>query len=302
MATQLTFDELFDAEFLDALEAFSLKIARFIRRGRQGEQLSHDRGFGLEFKDFRPYVAGDDMRTIDWNIYRRLRRLFVRVFEEYQDLPLYLLVDRSKSMFFEEKPRVHASLRAGLALASVALSQHDSVALLSFSNSLEVHTKSHSGKHQLTHLAHRMVELGELDNTDLVDAIRDLSNLGLRRGLLVVISDFFARDEPNVMLDPLKYCSHKVLLVQVTKDADSNPNLDPNLSGDIRLVDCETNNAVDLTIDPAVLTRYRRIYEDFNQQVSNFAASNEMGLARLNADLNVLDQLSDLFEKRNLLV
>ena len=72
--------------------------------------------------------------------------------------------------------------------------------------------------------------------------------------------------------------------------------------GDIRLVDCETSDAVDVTVEPAVLNRYRRIYDEFNQRLTNFASDQGIGLVRLNADQDVLDQLAGLFESGALTV
>ena len=302
MAVQLTFEELFDPEFLDALETFNLRIKRFLRQGRLGEQVTHDRGIGLEFKDFKQYVAGDDLRAVDWNIYRRLGRLFVHVFEEYQDLPLYLLVDRSRSMFLEETPRVHAALRSALALSSIALSQHDVVALLSFSDELEMHSRPIAGRRQLTFLGQRMVSLSEQEGTQLSQAIHQLAFRKLRPGLLVVLSDFFDPQGLDAVTEALKTCRHKILLVQLVKNIDSDPTQNEELVGDIRLVDCETSDAVDVSIEPAVLNRYRRIYDEFNQRLTSFSSDQGIGLVRLNADENVLDQLAGLFESGALMV
>ena len=298
MAAQLTFEELFDPEFLTALEAFNLRIKRFLRQGRLGEQLSVDRGIGLEFKDFKQYVPGDDIRAVDWNIYRRLGRLFVHVFEEYQDLPLYLLVDRSRSMFLEDNPRVHAALRSSLALASIALSQHDVVALFSFSDDLTMHSKPFVGRRQLTTLAHRMAELNEENGTQLSESVQQLGMRKLRPGLLVVVSDFFEPEGLERVLESLTRCRHRLLLVQIVKDLDADPTANADLVGDIRLVDCETSAAVDVTMEQGVLARYRRIYEEFNEQLSGFASGNGIGLTRINADQDILDQLATLFETR----
>ena len=98
-------DELFDPAFLSRLEAFTLRLP-FAKRGRRlAEQRTSARGQGTDFKDFKPYVPGDDLRTIDWNIYARLGKTFVRVFEEHHDLPVHILVDCSHSMFVEDPLR-----------------------------------------------------------------------------------------------------------------------------------------------------------------------------------------------------
>ena len=299
---RLTFDELFDSEFLSALEVFDLRIKRFIRQGRHGEQLSHDRGFGQEFKDFKAYVPGDDLRAVNWNIYQRLGRLFVHVFEEYQDLPVYLLVDLSKSMFLEEPPRIVSGLRTALALGSIAAGQHDVVSLFSFSDNLEMQTKPISSKGQLIVLARQMAELDELDRTNLSEVLEELSHQKLRRGLLVVISDFFDPAGIEAIDEAIRKVRHKILLIQLTKEEDADPELNPEIAGDLRLVDCELEEAIDVTIEPQVIREYKRVYTTFNEALIELADSLGSGLVQIDTEKDILDQLSLMFQTRNLLV
>ena len=136
---RLRTEELFDTEFLEAAQRLRLVARRVAPRGRFADQRSRARGSGLEFQDYRPYTAGDDMRAIDWTIYRRLGRVFLRLFEEHEDLPLYLVPDVSQSAWQEPgRPRVKGGLRAALALAAVSLGQHDSVGVFPFSDDLSV--------------------------------------------------------------------------------------------------------------------------------------------------------------------
>lgn len=302
MATALTFEELFDSEFLSALEIFDLRIKRFIRQGRQAEQMSHDRGFGQEFKDFKAYVPGDDLRSVDWNIYQRLGRLFIHVFEEYQDLPLYLLVDRSKSMFLEDPPRMRAGLRTALALGSIAANQHDVVSLFSFSDDLDMNTKPISSKSQLITLARQMVELHELQGTELSGVLPILAQQKLRRGLLVVISDFFDPTGIDSLARAVKLCRHKVLLVQLFKPEDADPALNDAINGDLRLLDCESDDAIDVTIEPQVLREYKRVYQDFESSLAELATSLGSGLVQIDVDRDILAQLSSVFQIRNILI
>lgn len=299
---RLTFEELFDSEFLSALEVFDLRIKRFIRQGRHGEQLSHDRGFGQEFKDFKAYVPGDDLRAVNWSIYQRLGRLFVHVFEEYQDLPVYLLVDLSKSMYLEDPPRIVAGLRTALALGAIASGQHDIVSLFSFSDNLEMQTKPISSKGQLIVLARQMAELDELDGTNLSDVLEELSHQKLRRGLLVVISDFFDPAGIEAIDDAIRKVRHKILLIQLTKEEDADPELNPEIVGDLRLVDCELEDAIDVTIEPQVIREYKRIYSTFNEDLIELADSLGSGLVQIDTEKDILDQLSLMFQTRNLLV
>ena len=302
MASAPTFAELFDPDFLAALGPFSLHARRVARDGRPADQVSRDRGFGLEFADFKSYVPGDDLRAIDWNIYPRLGRLFLRVFEERRDLPVYLLVDRSSSMYLETPPRIGAGLRVALALASIALGQHDSVGLFSFSGLLNIDAKAASGKHRLVSFAERLVALDERDRTDLAGALGELGGHRLRRGLLVVISDFFDPEGADEVSQALALCRHRLLLVQLVKKTDADPTLHADLHGDVRLLDCESGDAVDLTITPATLARYRQSYQEFNDRLAEFATDYDAGLVRVDADEDVLDQLGGLFETGRLTV
>ena len=198
LAKPLSFETLFDPGFLAGLKAFSLRIARAQKGGRLAEQRTNARGQGAEFADFKPYVAGDDLRAIDWNVYRRLGKVFVRVFEESQDMPVYILVDRSRSLYVEQPPRIHAAQRAALALSAVALDQHDSVGLFPFSDTMEIEFRAVSGKAGLARVAHSLAAYEAKGGTGLAAALMHLAGMRVRQGLVIVISDFF--DEAGIEL------------------------------------------------------------------------------------------------------
>ena len=175
-------EQIFDPEFLEELQGLRLVASRVAQGGRYAEQRSRDLGHGLEFRDFRPYAPGDDLRGVDWNIYQRLHRVFLRQFEEFEDLPLYVLPDVSASMFAEDPPRALAGLRATLALAAVSLAQHDSVGLFPFHSKLDLVLKPTTGRTMLMAVARALAELTPGGQTDLAAAVRGLQALRLRDG------------------------------------------------------------------------------------------------------------------------
>ncbi|RLV59886.1 DUF58 domain-containing protein [Parashewanella curva] len=298
----LTFNELFDADFLSALQHFSLRVEKVQKGGRLAEQKTAARGQGLEFADFKPYVAGDDLRAIDWNIYRRLGRVFVRIFEEQQDMPVYFLIDVSASMFLENKPRINAALQTSLALSSISLSQHDSVGLFPFADEMQVKVKFSSGKRNVMRIAKHLSELEAQNQTNLTTSIHHLANLNLRKGLVVVISDFFDDSGIEKVVDSLKLLRHKLLLVQLTKASDADPSLNDELYGDIKLQDCETDGSAEITITPALLAKYKEIYQSFNQRLLDFTNQYGAGFVQIDTDEDVLEQLSSLFESGGLVL
>ncbi|MDA1260378.1 MAG: DUF58 domain-containing protein [Planctomycetota bacterium] len=290
-APRIPVEELCDARFLAALERLRIVARRVAPRGRFAEQRSRDRGSGLEFKDHRAYTSGDDLRTVDWNVYRRLGRMFLRLFEELEDLPLYLLVDVSQSAYFEDPPRARAGLRAALALAAISLSQHDPVGVYPFSDDLRVLVRPASGKSRVLGLAQRMAEIEPAGSTDLARSLATFSALRQREGLVVVVSDFFDPAGLEAVTEALGKLRHRLLLLRLKRAEDA----EPTLQGDLRLVDCESGMGEDVSISSSVLTRYRAAYARFEEGLASFALARGAGLLTLDADAEVVPQLERLF-------
>ncbi|MGP7796832.1 DUF58 domain-containing protein [Sphingomonas sp. CLY1604] len=292
MNAKPTFGELFDPSFLERLGALSLRIGLAQKGGRLADQRTPARGQGSDFADFKPYVAGDDLRAIDWNIYRRLGKTFVRVFEERQDLPVYLLVDASPSMYVETPPRIAAALRTALAIGAVALQQHDSIHLLTFADDLTLHLRNLTGKAAVARLAQALAGTTGGQRSGLAAALRRLAGMRVRHGLVVVISDFFDDEGAAATVAAMGALPHRLLLVQLVRLHDANPALNPDLAGDVTIDDGERQ--LPLSITPATLERYRALYAEFATTLTGFAHARGAGMVRLDANRDVLDQLVPL--------
>lgn len=299
-ARPIPFGELFDPDFLASLSHLSLAVQRVSAGGRFGERLSRDLGAGIEFRDFRPYSPGDDPRAIDWNIYRRLGRVFLRLYEEQEDLPLYLMPDVSTSMFHEPVPRALAALRCTLALATISLGHHDSTALLPFAEQMEVRVKSMSGQASTMAFAEHLATLSPpgTGRTNLAAAIQRVASMNLRRGLLVIVSDFFDPGGLDAVRDALRAIRHRVLFVQLVRRTDAEPDLD----GDLRLRDCETGDIAEVTVTPRLLERYREAYGAFNRTLAELAKYYRGGLLRLDVEADLVAQLNTFFASGTLVV
>lgn len=299
-ARPIPFDELFDPGFLASLSHLSLAVQRVAAGGRFGERLSKDMGAGFEFRDYRPYSPGDDPRAIDWNIYRRLGRVFLRLYEEQQDLPLYLMPDVSASMYHEPVPRALAALRCTLALATISLSHHDSTALLPFADQMDVRIKSMSGKASTMAFAQHLARLSPAEGarTNLAASVRRMAGMNLRRGLLVIISDFFDPEGLDGLRDALRSVRHRLLFVQLVRPSDAEPVLD----GDLRLRDCETGDLAEITITPHLLGRYHDAYGAFTRSLAELVKYFHGGLLRLDVEADLVEQLNTLFESGGMTV
>lgn len=296
MSAALTYEQLFDPSFLSAVSHWSLGAKRVARGGRHGERLSLDLGPGLEFNDYRAYSPGDDLRAIDWNLYRRLGKVYVRRFDEEQDLPLYVLPDISGSMFHDEggAPAIVAALRSALALATVGLNHHDSSGLFAFADELETIFRPRAGHTQVVTFARQLAQLaarGGRRPTRLVASLRRFAQFNFRPGLLVVVSDFYDPAGIAALREAFRPIRHRLLLVRIARATDANP----PLQGDIRVIDCESGEATDLTVNPALLARYRAAYTAFERDLATFAREREARLITVDTEGDVIAQLSSLF-------
>lgn len=284
--------ELFPGDFIQGLNGLRIVARRVPRGGRHAEHPAREAGSGVEFRDYRPYVPGDDLRRVDWSLYRRFERLFLRLADEVRDFPLYLLVDLSTSAWVAEPPRATAARRAAAVLAAVSLSQLDPVSVQPFGAELAPALPAVSGQRGLPRVLEFLEDCRPLGGTDFRTSFAHFGARRLREGLLVVISDFFDPAGIEAVTAALSPLRHRLLLVRLVRDADR----EPTLGGDVRLRDCESGTTVDVSVTERVLERYREAYRRFDGGLRDFVASRAAGLFDLDVDAPVIPQFERLFE------
>ncbi len=243
-------EKVFDQEFYKKLEAISLKTRMTITEGAAGGRKSKAKGSSVEFSDFREYTPGDDFRRIDWNAYGRFDRLFLRLFMEEREALLNIFCDYSKSMDFGEKNKGAMALRIAGILSYLALSNLDRVALNRLHGNAIVPSSSFMGKSSFQK-ALQFLEAGSFTgNTSIAESIKrkDLKS----RGISVIISDFFTAGSIDEVIKYLAFKKQQIILIQVLTDDE----VSPQLGGQVRLVDSETGEEMNLTITPKLLKTY----------------------------------------------
>src|SRR6187431_2451951 len=128
---------LFDDEFLKKLEYLSILSKRLFAGQFKAERRAMRRGTGLEFADYRSYVAGDDFRHLDWKAFLRLNKLILRLYQEEEDLPIYFFVDSSQSMDYGEPSKLDYARRVAAALCYIGLANLDRVSLISYADKVK---------------------------------------------------------------------------------------------------------------------------------------------------------------------
>ncbi len=247
---------LFDESTLRKLNQLTLVASRVRAGAIKGERRSSRRGSSVEFADYRDYTPGDDLRRLDWNIYARLDRPFIKLLEEEEDLAVHILVDGSQSMNWgednEHKFNYARRLTAGLGAVTLASGDVLSIGLLQ-RGSIAAEFGPGRGQASLTRLFDFLEGLEPGGETQLNLAMREYSIRPRRAGLVILISDLLTADGYEAGLHQLLGRGHEAALVHVL----SPDELDPPLAGDLQLVDSETNHAQDVSLDGGLRVQYR---------------------------------------------
>lgn len=252
-------EALLDPGFLSQLERLSLLTRKAFRGTLKGEKRSKKQGTSIEFADYRDYVAGDDFRRIDWCLYGRLERLFIKLFVEEEDLYVYLLIDRSESMSFGSPAKFRYARQVAAALAYVALCNLDRVMVAAFSSQLDATFGPVRGKASVFRLLEHLERLEPGGATRLSACMKAAALRMKRPGLLIVLSDFLDPSSYGPGLSALLGRGFDVGVIQVLDQTE----LVPDLVGDLRLVDSETGDAREVTVGGGLLRRYQRTVDAY---------------------------------------
>jgi uncharacterized protein (DUF58 family) len=257
----------FDESFLAKLEALTVVAKRTQAGGARGERRSRRAGSGIEFADHRDYAPGDDVRSLDWSLYARLDRPFVRLREEEEDLTLRVVVDASGSMAMGQPPKVELALRIGAALAYVGLGGLDRVGVAVVGESVRAALPPTRGRGAALRVLDLLGGVTPDGRTDLAAALREIGSApgAPRRGLTVLISDLFDTAGWRPALDRLRFARQEIVLVQITAEEDGQSTLD----GEVTLEDVETGELRELLVTPAVRRAHAERYATWLRGVAS---------------------------------
>jgi uncharacterized protein (DUF58 family) len=251
---------LFDERTLRKLDRLAL-VAAQVRAGQiKGERRSTKRGTSIEFADYRDYTRGDDLRRVDWNVYARLERPFIKLLEEEEDLAVHVLMDASRSMAFggegDEAPqhKFRYAQRLAAALGTIALGAGDRLTLAALRDAAPAEQFGPArGQGHTLRLLKFLEGLEPGGTTDLEAALR-LYALGVRRsGLLLLISDLLSPAGYRGGLAQLQGRGYEAAVLHLLAPEE----VDPPLAGDLRLIDAETGTPQDVTINGGLRQSYR---------------------------------------------
>ena len=271
--------ELLDAKFMARLDSLDVLSRKILQGKLQGERRSKRRGQSVEFADHRPYVAGDDLRFVDWNIYGRLDQLFLKLFLEEQDLTIHILADASASMGTGDPAKAVFMKRLTAALGYVSLVNSNRLTISLFGDGLRTQLANMRGRSYLPQMAEMLLTTDCDGFSDFEKACRDAAAGRIGSGITIVISDFFFKQGYETALRRLIGPQYDLYVIQVLSPQE----IEPELGGDLKLLDIEDGDAAEITVSSALLKYYKRNLAAYCSELNDFCTRRGAVYVRTNS-------------------
>jgi len=304
-------NSLLTPELLRRLEQFQLLAARRAKSSAKGERRSRARGQSVEFADHRSYVPGDDFRYLDWNLFGRLEKLFLKLYEEERELPVRIFLDASESMTFGEPRKFDFARQVAAAIGYVALCGFDRVSVIPFPNAqgrTAGRTETSNIQHPTSNIEQSAIEgalrsvrgrkssmpffqnisaLNAAGGADLNESLRRGAIEARAAGLAIVLSDFLDPAGYESGLTALVGRGFQVNVVQILASEE----LAPTTFGDLRLVDSESGGLQEVTFGRYRMKAYQQTVQNFIQRLREYCTKRGINFFMAPANMDLQDLL-----------
>lgn len=274
---------------LDYLAIVSKRFSGQFKAERRSRKL----GSGLEFADYRGYVPGDDFRYLDWKTYLRLDKLLLRLYEEEEDLPIYIFVDTSQSMHYGNPTKLDYARKVTAALCYIGLANLDRVTVISYANGIEHQLSPQRGKNHIFKVFKFLSELEPSGQTNPKEAFKVFCAGKKRRGLAVIISDFFDPNGFEKGLNMLRYYRHDIFALQII----AHEEIDPLIRGQVELIDSEDDTSRNVTVTESLLHAYIKEMQEYSEEIRQYAMKYQIGYVRTLTDFPFDELILEVFRQ-----
>ena len=272
--------------FFSRLETLSLNLRSNLSGYFGGKHLVSTYGQTVEFADFREYQLGDDIRRIDWNLFSRFEKYFLKLFTDERQMNVQVFVDFSASMGKDNSDKASYTTAAAAALGFLAVQNMDRVTFhIMKGEKAENPYGSIVGKQAFFRAVSTLTEVQFEGDTDIEKCVTGCPEVTVNNGLSVIVSDFFTESNWKKAVDYLCYKKRQVLLIQVLSPEEAEPMYD----GRINLIDSESTDPADfrnmkLRITKSMLDSYNKALKDYTDDMHEFCKKRDVGLVTVRTD------------------
>ncbi|MEI7644980.1 MAG: DUF58 domain-containing protein [Chloroflexales bacterium] len=293
----MTTEPLLESSFIRKLDRLSILTRRAMAGDLQGERRSPRRGSSVEFADFRPYASGDDIRQIDWNLYARAERFYLKLFVAEEELSVHLLVDTSASMDWGEPNKLRYAKRLAGAFGYIALSNLDRVSASAFGTGPHaVSLPSVRGKRGAMPLFSFLQRLTPGKGGDLAKTCRTYVQTARTPGPLLLCSDLLDAGWKDA-LAAFSARPFEVTVMHILAPQE----IAPELAGDFKLMDVEGGEPVEISADIGLIQRYRESLASWREEIERFCNGRGMNYLAVDTSVPVDEFVLSQLRKRGVL-
>ena len=261
-------DSFIDDEFLKQLEKLKIVSRKSTRNPRRGEYRSWQSGEGFEFLDFKKYHLGDDLRYVDWSVYGRLDKLFIKLFHAEKGQTAHILLDVSRSMDSGTPSKDVTAKKIAAALSYICLSNLDKTGLMAFNSQIVKVNPPLRGKKQYLEMLKFFKSLKPTSQTDIGSCLKEYAAICNNPGIAIIISDFF---DPHGYEDGLKALAHRNFDINLIQIMDQEE-LSWSKTGNLLLSECETGDKKTIFIDQNLLELYQKKLNKFISGIKRYCS------------------------------
>lgn len=269
---------LLDPKFLKQINRLQIRSENVFRGKFKGERRSLNRGASVEFADYRTYELGDDLRYIDWNVYARLDRLFLKLFNAEEDLPVFILIDNSESMDFGRPTKLECAKRIAAALSYISLISFDRVSVYTFSDQLKPIVSLMYGKAQFPKVSQAIEGIVSGGETHLTTCLQRFATETKGAGVGIIISDFWDMEGYEAGVKQLLSRNLDLTLIHLLSAEETHP----RLSGELQLADAETGQSTEITVNEGALVGYTERLNAFCESLKRYCLNRGVTYIRMN--------------------
>jgi uncharacterized protein (DUF58 family) len=303
-----TIEDLLSSDLIAKVSHLDVSSRKIFAGKLQGERRSKKRGESVEFADHRPYTAGDDLRHIDWNIYARLDRFFMKLFMEEEDLSLHIVIDASASSDCGEPNKFYYMQQVAMAMGYIglvnlnrveitAIGLRDELVIPGGEKSIAGNIRDLRGRRRTHDLARFLCSIEPEAGTDFGQACKRIAMTRRGKGVMIVLSDFLMKEGYETGLRMLVGRGYDVFAIQTLSPQE----VDPDIAGDLQLRDIEDGDMAEVTISAPLLKKYKENVSAYCQGLRDFCARREITALTIQTNTPIDTLLLDYLRKRGLL-
>lgn len=262
-------ESFIDESFLKNLEKLKLITRKGVKGPERGEHKSWHSGEGMEFLDYRKYQPGDDLRYVDWSVYGRLDKLFIKLFHAEENLPVHVLLDMSRSMGAGSPVKANNAKKLAAAIAYITLANLDKVDMMAFAENIIDISPLIRGKRKYSRILRYLLSLTPDGTTAVNASLTEYAMTCKNPGIAIIISDLFDPEGYQEGFKALTYRNFDVNLVQILDQEE----LFWSQTGTFIMHDVETGEIKKTSVDATLLERYRQRVQSFIDEIQAFCSN-----------------------------